>query len=126
MPIADVRPRCALALAALCLLVAGPPAPGEAADGPRIAALRGVLAAPADTCGASHLDRRRLARFYPGRSPLPLWVDAKGPRPRARRLRAVLERSETEGLPSARYGLEAIAAAGRRARRPSWPASTCC
>ena len=77
---------------------------------PSNAALRGVLAAPVETCGAAHLDRRRLARFYPGRSPLPLWVDAKGPRPRARRLRAVLERSETEGLPPTRYGFEAIAA----------------
>jgi L,D-transpeptidase YcbB len=110
MPIADVRQRGALVLAALCLLIAGPPAPGEAADGPRIAALRGVLAAPVDTCGAPHLERRRLVRFYPGRSPLPLWVDDTGPRPRARRLRAVLERSEAEGLPSARYGLEAVAA----------------
>jgi murein L,D-transpeptidase YcbB/YkuD len=110
MPMADVRRRCALALATLCLLVARPPAPGAAAEGPRTAALRGVLAAPVDTCGASHLDRRRLARFYPGRSPLPLWVDDKGPGPRARRLRAMLERSETEGLASARYGLEAVAA----------------
>jgi L,D-transpeptidase YcbB len=110
MPIANVLQRCALALATLCLLVAGPPAPAEAADGPRIAALRSVLAAPADTCGASHLDRRRLARFYPGRPPQPLWVDDTGLRPRARRLRAALERSETEGLPSARYGLEAVAA----------------
>jgi murein L,D-transpeptidase YcbB/YkuD len=39
-----------------------------------------------------------------------LWVDDAGPRPRARRLRAVLERSEAEGLSSARYGLEAVAA----------------
>jgi murein L,D-transpeptidase YcbB/YkuD len=117
MLIADVRQRCALALAALCLLVAGPPAPGEAADGPQ-SALRGVLTAPADRCGAAHLDRKRLLRFYPGRSPLPLWVDAKGPRPRARRLRAMLERSETEGLPSTRYGFEAIAA-GWEARTPT-------
>jgi murein L,D-transpeptidase YcbB/YkuD len=110
MPITNVLQRCAGALAALCLLIAGPPEPGEAADGPRIAALRSVLAAPADTCGASHLDRQRLARLYPGRSPLPLWVDETGPRPRARRLRTVLERSEAEGLPAARYGLEAVAA----------------
>jgi murein L,D-transpeptidase YcbB/YkuD len=111
MPITDVRRRrCARALAALCLLAGVPPAPGRAADGLPSAALRSVLVAPADACGASHLERQRLARFYPGRSPLPLWVNDTGPLPRAHRLRAVLERSEAEGLPSARYGLDAVAA----------------
>ena len=110
MPITDILQRCARALAALCLLVGEWAAVGEAAEGPRSAALRGVLAAPAATCGVSHLDRRRLARLYPGRSPRPLWVDDTGPQPRARRLRTVLERSEDEGLPSARYGLAAVAA----------------
>jgi murein L,D-transpeptidase YcbB/YkuD len=100
----------------LCLLVGGLPAAGATAAGLLSAALRGVLAAPADTCGLSHLDRRGLARFYQGRSPLPLWVDDTGPLPRARRLRAVLERSETEGLPSVRYGLAAVTA--------SWQART--
>jgi murein L,D-transpeptidase YcbB/YkuD len=69
-----------------------------------------VLAAPGNSCGASHLDRRALARFYPGSLPQSLWVDDTGPLPHARRLRAVLERSGDEGLPSTRYGLAAITA----------------
>jgi murein L,D-transpeptidase YcbB/YkuD len=97
-------------LAPLGLLVAALLAPGEAAEHVLRAALQRVLAAPADTCGAPHLDRRRLARFYPGRSAPPLWLDDAGPLPRARRLRTMLERSEEEGLPSARYGLDAVAA----------------
>jgi L,D-transpeptidase YcbB len=110
MAITDVLRRCARALAVLCLLVGVPPAPGETADRLLSAALRSVLAEPADMCSAPHLDRQRLARFYPRLSPLPLWVGDTGPRPRARRLRAALERSEVEGLPVARYGLEAVAA----------------
>jgi L,D-transpeptidase YcbB len=101
----------------LCLLTGWPAAPGEAADVVP-SALRGVLAAPVDKCGAPHLDRQGLARLYPGRSPQPVWVTDTEPRPRARRLRAVLERSESEGLPSARYSLEAIAA-GLGARTPT-------
>jgi L,D-transpeptidase YcbB len=97
-------------LAPLWLLVEALLAPGEAAEKPPPTALHRVLAAPADTCSAAHLDRRRLARFYPGRSPALLWIDDAGPQPRARRLRTVLERSEDEGLPPARYALDAIAA----------------
>jgi murein L,D-transpeptidase YcbB/YkuD len=98
-------------LAPLWLLLVGTLlAPGEAAENVPPTALQRVLAAPADTCGAAHLDRRQLARFYPGRSAPPLWVADAGPLPRARRLRTVLERSEEEGLPSTRYGLETIAA----------------
>ena len=94
-----------VALASLTLL-----APGEGADDPPRAALQRVLSAPAETCGAAHLDRRQLARFYPGSAAPLMWVGGTGPLPRARRLRAVLERSENEGLPSARYGLDAVAA----------------
>jgi murein L,D-transpeptidase YcbB/YkuD len=108
--VTDVLWRAARALAMLCLLLAGLLTTGQAAESPRRAALRGVLAAPASTCSATHLDRRALARFYPGRLPRPLWVDDTGPLPRARRLRGVLERSEDEGLPSARYGLAAVTA----------------
>jgi L,D-transpeptidase YcbB len=110
MSITVVLWRAAHALAVFCLLVAGPPTPGQAAESPRSAALRGVLAAPGNSCGASHLDRRALARFYPGSLPQSLWVDDTGPLPRALRLRAVLERSGDEGLPSTRYGLAAITA----------------
>ena len=110
MSITAVLWRAAHALAVFCLLVAGLPTPGQAAESPRSAALRGVLAAPGNSCGASHLDRRALARFYPGSLPRSLWVDDTGPLPRARRLRAVLERSGDEGLPSTRYGLAAITA----------------
>ncbi|HEY7540964.1 MAG TPA: L,D-transpeptidase family protein [Methylomirabilota bacterium] len=118
MPSIDPLRRFAQALAVLCLLFGEPPGPSQAADSPRSVALRGVLAAPADTCGASHLDRRDLARFYQARSPRPLWVDDTGPLPRSRRLRAVLERSEDEGLPSDRYGLAAVIA-NWQARTPT-------
>jgi murein L,D-transpeptidase YcbB/YkuD len=90
--------------------------PAGAAENPPRVALQRVLAAPANTCGVSHLDRRQLARFYPDPAAPPLWVGDTGPLPRALRLRAVLERTEEEGLPSARYGLEAVAT--------RWKAST--
>jgi murein L,D-transpeptidase YcbB/YkuD len=102
--------RSAPGLAALLLLVARPPGTGEAAAGGAGAALREALAAPSDTCQASRLDTQALARFYPGASPTPRWVDDRGPLPPARRLRAALERAEAEGLPPDRYGLTAIAA----------------
>ena len=102
--------RCAPGLAALLLLVARPAVAGEAAASIAGAALREALAAPTDTCREPHLDVRGLARFYPGASPKPRWVDDRGPLPHARRLRATLERSEAEGLPPDRHGLAGIAA----------------
>jgi L,D-transpeptidase YcbB len=94
------------ALAPLVALLVQPAGPGEAAAS---AALRGVLAAPSDTCREPQLDGQRLARFYPGAAPTPLWVGDAGPLPRARSLRSVLERADTEGLPPERYGVASIA-----------------
>jgi len=108
--IADALRRCAPGLAALLVLVAGPPVAGEAAAGIADAALRGALAAPIDTCQEPHLNVQGLERFYPGASPKPLWLDDSGPLPRAHRLRTALERAEAEGLPPDRYGLAGIAA----------------
>jgi murein L,D-transpeptidase YcbB/YkuD len=93
----------------LLLLAAGAPGAGQAA-GITGAVLAGALAAPGEACRAPHLDGPGLARFYPGASPAPHWVDDAGPRPRARGLRAALERSDAEGLSSERYGLADIAA----------------
>jgi murein L,D-transpeptidase YcbB/YkuD len=98
---------CVSGLAALLSPVAAPAA-GEAAAPAVDAALQSALAAPADVCRDSHLDGRGLARFYRGAPPGALWVDDTGPSPRARQLRAALERSEAEGLPSGRYGVAAI------------------
>lgn len=98
---------CVPALATFLLLVARP---AEAAAGSVEAALRAALAAPVDACGGSGPDAQELARFYPAASPAPLWVDERGPRPRARQLRTVLERAEDEGLAPARYALAGIEA----------------
>jgi hypothetical protein len=68
----DILWRAAGALAVLCVLGAGPTPPSPSAESARSAALRVVLAAPGNTCGAPHLDQRGLARFYPGRFPQPL------------------------------------------------------
>ena len=68
------------------------------------------MAAPGTPCGVPPLDRRAAARLYPALLPHVFWVDGTGSLPRARLLRAVLERSEDEGLPSTRYGLAAVTA----------------
>jgi murein L,D-transpeptidase YcbB/YkuD len=108
--ITDVVPPRAAALAVVLLVLARSPVLGVAPDSITGPVLRSALAAPIETCRQGHLDGPQLARYYPGASPAPLWVDESGPRSRAGQLRAALERSEDEGLSPGRYGLAAIEA----------------
>jgi murein L,D-transpeptidase YcbB/YkuD len=97
-------------LAALSILFAPAPMLGHAEASDVGRALRAALAAPAVACREARLDRPELARFYPATSATPLWVDEGGLRPRARQMRAAVERAEDEGLPPGRYGLATIEA----------------
>ncbi len=97
-------------LVALLFLLARPPAVDGAAASSGGALLRAALAAPDKACRGFRLDGQGLARFYSAASPMLLWVNEGGPGPRARQLRAALERADDEGLPPARYGLAGIEA----------------
>lgn len=109
--ITDIRSPRAPALAAVLLLLARAPVLGVAPNSITGSMLPSALAASIETCQQQlHLDGHQLARYYPGASPAPLWVDESGPLPRASQLRAALERSEDEGLSPERYGLAAIEA----------------
>lgn len=95
-------------LVVLLFLLARPSAVDGAAAGSVGTLLRAALAAPDQACRGFRLDGPGLARFYSAASPRPLWVDEAGPGPRARQLRAVLERADDDGLPPTRYGLASI------------------
>jgi murein L,D-transpeptidase YcbB/YkuD len=96
-------------VALLLLLGRLPVADGAAASSVGVR-LRAALAAPDKACREFRPDGQGLARFYSAASPVPLWVNESGPDPRARQLRAALERADDEGLLPARYGLAGIEA----------------
>ncbi|MCK7496196.1 MAG: STAS/SEC14 domain-containing protein [Comamonadaceae bacterium] len=73
-----------------------------------VAAVRARLAMPVSACGATVLDSRELAPFYPADEPALLWLSANGATVRARALRAALQAAGDEGLGAARYPLADI------------------
>ena len=121
MHITDLLQR--LSPAARCVLAASlmftVPGAGRAEPSPDAAlaeALRVSLSAPAEACGESRLDPRRLAPFYQLASPRPLWVSHQGPGARARTLRAALRTAGQHGLE--RRDARPAAGAARRGAGP--------
>jgi murein L,D-transpeptidase YcbB/YkuD len=100
----------ATATLAVGLLLLVPTAADGVVSASVAARVRAALAAPEEACRGSRLDARGLAGVYAAASSIPLWVDEAGPGPRARRLRAVLETAESEGLRAVDYGRADIAA----------------
>jgi murein L,D-transpeptidase YcbB/YkuD len=88
------------------------PAPAVTTPLPEVetlnAALQARLAIPVIVCGASRLDTRLLAPFYPASDAPPLWITRSAADARARELLAMLRLADREGLPAAHYRLADI------------------
>ncbi len=79
-------------------------APAASAADPAVAeAIASALRAEVITCGAAHLDGRRLNEYYYFTAAEPLWLDEAGPTARAEQLRTALQGAEQDGLSPARY-----------------------
>lgn len=72
------------------------------------AMLAARLAEPTLACGGAYLDTARLAPFYAGDRPEPLWIAEDLPDARAARLREFLAGASREGLVPANYRLTEI------------------
>jgi murein L,D-transpeptidase YcbB/YkuD len=84
--------------------------PAWAAPASTAEALAATLRESVPSCDQARLDHQRLAPYYAAEAPEPLWVDADGPRPRARLLLTALQNAPKEGLTPTRYRVSEIEA----------------
>jgi murein L,D-transpeptidase YcbB/YkuD len=85
-------------------------APALAAPPSIAEALAAALREAVPSCGQAWFDGQRLVPYYAAEAPAPLWVDANGPRPRARLLFSALQDAPKEGLAPTRYRVSEIEA----------------
>ena len=101
---------CLLILLQLVLLQTNPLAAQNATQHDRIvSAIRQQLDPLADSAADPAMDWERLREFYTANDYYPVWLDIKGPLPKALVLRNTLENAEAEGLEPQTYGIETLA-----------------
>ena len=101
---------CLLILLQFLLIVINPLVAQDASQLDRIvSAIRQQLDPLSNPGPDPALDWERLREFYTANDFYPVWLDIRGPLPRAEVLRTTLENADAEGLAPQAYGVETIA-----------------